>query len=174
MLSAPTKRCYNCGKVKDKTEFMPRKIAADGYRSGCRDCHREFTKTWRKLNPVKNREIYTKSHKKRHSSASYRLNASMRAAICETIRRGKGGRKTFDLLGYTLNELMAHLERQFLKGMRWGNYGEWHIDHIKPLSSFKIAGADDPELMRAWGLTNLRPIWAKDNISKGCKITHLI
>ena len=52
--------------------------------------------------------------------------------------------------------------------------GEWHIDHIVPLASFVIAGPDDPELRRAWALTNLRPLWAKDNMRKGAKVETLL
>lgn len=88
-----------------------------------------------------------------------------------------GGRKmrpTFACLGYTREELAVHLERQFLKGMGWENMGEWHIDHIIPLSSFNVSGYDDPELRRAWGLANLRPLWAVDNLRKGAKIECLL
>jgi hypothetical protein len=65
-----------------------------------------------------------------------------------------------------MEELKTHLGRQFLRGMGWHNMGQWHIDHIIPLSSFTITGPDDPELRRAWALTNLRPLWAVDNLTK--------
>jgi hypothetical protein len=39
-------------------------------------------------------------------------------------------------LGYTPDELKTHLESLFTEGMTWGNYGDWHIDHIKPVSRF--------------------------------------
>lgn len=81
---------------------------------------------------------------------------------------------TFDYLGYTPEELMAHLERQFVKGMGWHNMGEWHIDHIVPFSSFSIESRDDPELRRSFALTNLRPLWAKENIAKSDKRLFLI
>jgi 5-methylcytosine-specific restriction endonuclease McrA len=87
---------------------------------------------------------------------------------------GKGGRSTEELIGYTVSDLRDHIERQFLRGMTWDNYGEWHIDHIVPLSSFTITGPDDPELRRAWALTNLRPLWATENLQKHKKRTHLI
>lgn len=58
--------------------------------------------------------------------------------------------------------------------MTWANMGEWHIDHIVPLASFTFRDADDPEVKRAWALTNLRPIWARDNIIKKDKREFLI
>lgn len=106
----------------------------------------------------------------RATSPKFRLENTIRSGIHAEIRRGsKRGRKTFDLLGYTSVELMAHLERQFVKGMSWDNYGEWHIDHIVPLASFNYSTPDEPDFRAAWALTNLRPLWAMDNFSKGAK-----
>jgi 5-methylcytosine-specific restriction endonuclease McrA len=45
----------------------------------------------------------------------------------------------------------------------------WHIDHIIPISSFSFSSPEDPEFKAAWALTNLRPLWAAQNISKGAK-----
>lgn len=80
--------------------------------------------------------------------------------------------RTENALGYSKKEFMAHIERQFLKGMNWDNFGEWHIDHIVPVSFFIKTKIDDPKIINA--LSNLRPIWAKDNLSKHSKITHLV
>ena len=56
--------------------------------------------------------------------------------------------------------------------MSWDNYGDWHIDHITPKSTFDLS---DPDEIRAcWSLPNLRPLWGKDNIRKGAKIEVLI
>lgn len=79
-----------------------------------------------------------------------------------------------DILGYTVDELKHHLERQFLPGMSWANMGKWHIDHIVPLASFTFRDAGDPEVKRAGALTNLRPIWAHDNHVKKDKREFLI
>ena len=42
-----------------------------------------------------------------------------------------------DILGCTWEELVVHLESKFDNGMTWSNRGEWHIDHIIPMSSAK-------------------------------------
>lgn len=47
--------------------------------------------------------------------------------------------KTIELLGYSAIELKEYIESLFVEGMSWENYGEWHIDHIRPVSSY------DPE-----------------------------
>jgi hypothetical protein len=74
------------------------------------------------------------------------------------------------LVGYDVIELKRHLEEQFVDGMSWENYGEWHIDHIKPLSSFNITDINSDEFKKCWSLSNLQPLWAKDNLKKYNKI----
>lgn len=102
----------------------------------------------------------------------YALSRLVRRRI--TIALSKGGylktSPTREMLGCDYDELKAHLERQFLKGMSWENRGDWHIDHIVPLSS---AGSEE-ELLALCHFTNLRPLWASDNISKGAKMVSLI
>ena len=60
---------------------------------------------------------------------------------------------------------MAHLSNMFLDGMSFDNYGEWHIDHIVPLVTAKT----EEEVIKLNHYTNLQPLWAKDNLSKGGK-----
>ena len=74
--------------------------------------------------------------------------------------------KTFKLLGYTSDDLIAHLEKQFKNNMSWENYGEWHVDHIIPDSWFNYSSTKDEEFKKSWSLNNLQPLWAKDNLSK--------
>lgn len=114
---------------------------------------------------------------KRRATPQGKLENTIRAGIHVEITRGsKRGRKTFDLLGYTAENLKAHIERQFQPGMSWDNYSlhGWHIDHIKPVSAFNYSTPDDPDFRACWALTNLRPLWAKDNLSKGARRLLLV
>jgi hypothetical protein len=54
--------------------------------------------------------------------------------------------------------------------MTWDNYGEWHIDHIKPRVLFDNRIAE--QALRCWALTNLQPLWAADNMAKGSSYTE--
>lgn len=74
--------------------------------------------------------------------------------------------KTYELLGCDFKTFKKHIERQFTKGMNWDNHGDWHYDHITPLSTAK----DLSEFESLNHYTNIQPLWAKDNISKGCKV----
>jgi hypothetical protein len=70
----------------------------------------------------------------------------------------------------TPDELMDYLEGRFTEGMTRDNYGKWHVDHIRPISSFDFTGPDiEGQLHIAWNYTNLQPLWAVDNMSKGAK-----
>jgi hypothetical protein len=85
--------------------------------------------------------------------------------------KGYGGTKpssSIELLGCTVEEARAHIERQLLPGMTWENHGEWHIDHVRPIASFDLT---DPEQVRACAhFTNLQPLWAADNLAKGARL----
>lgn len=77
--------------------------------------------------------------------------------------------KTEKILGCSYQEFRRHLESQFQEGMTWDNYGRngWHIDHIYPVSK----ASDERHLIELNHYTNLQPLWEKDNISKGNKIS---
>lgn len=136
-----------------------------------RDARRDYMREWLADNPDKS-AAYAR---KRLRDPRVRLENAVRCRIWGAIARGsKAGRSSFDLLGYSADELKVHLERQFQRGMTWANFGSWHIDHILPLSSFNYTTPDDPDFKLAWALTNLRPLWAKENLEKGAKRLNLI
>lgn len=91
-----------------------------------------------------------------------------------SMREKKAGRTWETLVGYSLSDLCRHLERQFLPGMSWSNLDQWHIDHIIPVSSFDLSDVDDENFAACFALTNLRPLWARDNLKKHSKRLLLI
>ena len=93
----------------------------------------------------------------------------MSRQIRRSLGTDKNGAKWEEVVGYSLDELKSHLEKQFQPGMTWDNYGKWHIDHIKPISSFNINGINSDDFKKCWSLNNLQPLWAKDNLQKGNK-----
>ena len=69
--------------------------------------------------------------------------------------------------GCSYRDLRDHIEKQFKPGMNWSNYGQWHVDHIKPFSLFNISKRS--ELLKAFNYKNLQPLWAKENLKKSSK-----
>lgn len=92
----------------------------------------------------------------------------LRDSLNRIFNNWKGGRKKMEKLhGYTFEQLVARIEFQFKDGMSWDNRSEWHIDHKKPIARFLEQGITDPKIINA--LSNLQPLWAKDNLSKSNK-----
>lgn len=77
---------------------------------------------------------------------------------------------TFEQLGYSAEQFVAHVERQFAKGMGWHNMGEWQIDHIIPVSE----ATNEADVVALNQLSNLRPMWSPENNSKKDKRLHLL
>ena len=102
---------------------------------------------------------------------NFRISQNCRGYLKTIFRKYKHKKSaTFrELLGCSIDHLKIHLQQQFKKGMNWNNhsYRGWHIDHIKPISSFNL---ECPLQQRAcFHYSNLQPLWAKENLSKGAK-----
>jgi hypothetical protein len=138
--------------------------------------HREKSLAKRKT-PEWRKENAGRIKRRRKQNPGYRLHCNISRAVSLSLNGDKGGRRWESLVGYTRAELVAHLERQFTKGMTWGNMGGddgWQVDHIIPRASFTFSSADDPEFKACWALTNLQPLWRVDNLAKREKRLHLI
>ena len=136
-------------------------------------------KIWRENNPNKLKEYrykYSKSdsckedRKKWYRSIKKRSPhiLAWRSILNNTLKRfgKKKEDETIKLLGYSAIELKEYIESLFIEGMSWENYGDWHIDHIIPVSSYNPETSIDV----VNSLKNLQPLWAFDNLSKGNKI----
>lgn len=97
-------------------------------------------------------------------------------ALREVIRKRAGAKRgtAASYLGCSWDALKAHLEAQFQPGMSWSNRSltGWHIDHIVPVASFDHTV--DAEVRACWHYTNLRPLWGKENQSKGARVCPAI
>ncbi len=126
----------------------------------------------RRLGPAKIKQR-ANERKRRLESPNYRiaqnLRGRLRVALIQQGVKNKSA-KTFHLIGCSPSFLKEYLESLWLDGMTWENYGPqgWHIDHIKPCCSFNLELAEEQE--KCFHYTNLQPLWADDNISKGGKI----
>lgn len=123
---------------------------------------------WYARNPDYNSAYFVEYNKvRRQVDPLYKLTGNLRCLVNVSFKVKAWGKttKTQQLLGCTFEELAKHLQSKFKDGMTLENYGEWHIDHIKP-----CATATSPEELAAlFHYTNLQPLWASENLSKGSK-----
>lgn len=198
-LNTQCKDCYkkynliNSDKIKQYQKSYRQKNTLK-----MKEYNKEYSKEYRKLNlnkiKEKNREYYKsnidkykKNSKKWHETNKSKVNAkfkirvncdplfklrkNVRALIHHSFKRNKTKNfkkqlKTEQLLGCTIAELYNYLASKFTEGMTFENHGQWHIDHVIPLAS----ATSQSEIEKLCHYTNLQPLWAKDNLSKGANI----
>jgi len=170
------KTCSCCGVSLDETNSY--KLS-----TYCKKCHnencvkrakgekyKEYRKEYKLANKekLKNKQkIYMGEYLKKPEN---RLIFNIRRRLSDFIRSKNSADRAG--VGCTKEFLISHIERQFNNGMTWDNYGTvWHIDHIIPISKFKRT---KEELLKANHFTNLQPMMALDNMSKGNKIIGIV
>jgi hypothetical protein len=170
---------YNAGQNKRRKK----RYETDAeYRQKCVD---RSSETYQKMTQAQRRQRWQNSRarnpdthrdymrnymaKRAEGDIDFKLRGVLRARVRAAVTRGGGekSRKTMQLVGCSVPKLRQHLEAQFTDGMTWDNHGEWHIDHIKPCASFDLTDAEQQR--ECFNYTNLQPLWAKDNLSKGAK-----
>ena len=136
---------------KQQQEYCERNRELLSYKSG----------VWKKQNRDKWND-YIKKFKKKNPS--YRIAEQLRSRIYHALKGKSKSQSTQKMLGCSFIELKKYLESKFKSQMTWKNYGKWHIDHIKPCSSFDLTKED--EQRKCFHYTNLQPLWAIENLKK--------
>ena len=134
---------------------------------------REYHKQWRDENIEHHREVKRNYERTRKANDPiYKLIGNFRTAIYTVLKENNMSKYDhyFDMLGYSQEDLVSHLDFLLNDGMTWENYGEWHVDHKLPIDSFNFRNSKDPEFKECWSLNNLQPMWGSENISKGTNI----
>jgi hypothetical protein len=165
-----------------------KKVADKKWREKNKEKLNEYVKTWYEQNKEHRKEYLkeyreknaddirkTKRDYERNRKANdplYKLISNFRTAIYQVLKENRVDKNQsyFDVLQYTPEQLIVHLEKQFTERITWENYGEWHVDHKQPISSFNIQEMGDSEFMKCWSLENLQPMWGEENIRKSNKI----
>jgi hypothetical protein len=190
-------RCTKCGNWKpaDSIYFPCDKQKRSGFSSHCNECHsirsknyqatdrakelRRFRRQrpdvkekerqrWKGYQPIANhREAI-----RRKTDPKFALKSRMRSLMYDALKGNKGGKRWQDIVGYSVDDLRRHIEKQFKAGMTWERFlsGEIHIDHKIPVAVFNFTTPDDIDFKKCFALKNLQPMWAVLNISKGAKL----
>lgn len=108
---------------------------------------------------------------KYRTDLQYKIAHNHRARVYSALRAQQATKDStsLELMGCTLEIVIQHIENQFQEGMSWENWAHdtWHIDHIRPCASFDLT--NESELRECFHYTNLQPLWANENMSKGDK-----
>ena len=125
----------------------------------------------RSMSPEEKQELNRRANirmRKFLSDPRNRMSNRMSCAVKRLLHGQKKGRHWEDLVGYTIDDLRAHLERLWEPDMTWENYGKsgWHIDHVKPITAFRYDSYEDADFKTCWALENLMPRWCTTEIAK--------
>ncbi len=142
---------------------------------------KEYDKNNKNKRKIKNKNWYQKNknkiriyrNNKKKTDIQYKLSENLRGRLRNAIQGNQKVGSAVKDLGCTIDELKTYLESKFKPSMTWDNYGfyGWHIDHIKPLASFDLT--DRKQFLEVCHYTNLQPLWANENLSKGKKVEIL-
>lgn len=170
-------KAWRVGKAHKERAYRARYKAANPEKvkaanAAWRDANRpatvEASMRWRAENPEAYREQQRQYQARRRGEDDvFRFTNSVRSLVGGSIKRGGGAKSASSerLLGCTMEEFRAHVARQFLDGMAWANYGDWHLDHVRPCASFDLTTEEGR--LACMNFTNWRPLWSEDNLRKG-------
>lgn len=183
-----THQCKNCFKQYNEKNRESRKIYYESYKLKNKEKIKKRSAAWYLKNKESYRKKQNESYKKFYADNKQRLikksviynkkrydnNPTHR--LCHHFSNrlrssilNKEKNRAFWLVDYTKEQLIKHIESLFKEGMSWGNYGDWHIDHKKPIAAFNFTSYKSKEFKECWSLENLQPLWANENIRKGKK-----
>ena len=170
------KKCKTYKNNNKEKCKISRKTYYNNNKEKCKEVDRLYYKE-NKENKRITRNEYRKNNREKvrlqekalkDKNPTYRLGCSVRTLIGNSISK-KGYRKnskTANILGVSIPEFKIYLESQFKQGMSWENRGDWHIDHIIPISFAE----NEEEVIMLNHYTNLRPLWKVENLSKNDNI----
>jgi hypothetical protein len=131
------------------------KEAAKRYRDSHREKETARFLRWAKKHPLSTRPLPCK--------IAQLLRNRLDSALHDNAKSGSAVRD----LGCSIEEFKIYIESKFKEGMSWDNWGRrgWHLDHIKPISSFNLLDKD--QFLEACNYRNLQPLWWYENFRKG-------
>lgn len=174
------KSCSKCKSLKSADDFSKNKNSKDGLFSQCKSCrkaYRDANKQWyidyQRKYRAENRDKVIESavqykKRRRELDPTFRMIDNFRSRVTIFCRKVKMNKKQSSLsfIGCSVDDFKVYIESKFMVGMSWDNYGEWHIDHIIPISS----ALSEEDLKSLNHYSNLQPLWAFDNVSKGNRV----
>ena len=146
---------YNNNKQKEREYYQNNKE---------RRC--KYLKQWRHRNKD---HLSLRAKQRYHQDVEFRIASTLRSRLNQAIKNNQKSGSAVKNLGCSIADFKVYIESKWQEGMVWDNWTKdgWHIDHIKPLCQFDLTNPE--ELKKACHYTNLKPMWAKENLSKGSR-----
>lgn len=166
-------QCNNCVSLIKRAWWKANKERRKKYAENYRERRRITNKLWVENNKDRartNNRNYKKNRKQTDPLYKLAYNLRIRTSKLFNQKRFIKTTKFAEYIGCSIDELKLHLESKFTTEMTWENQGQWHVDHIIPLS---LANTEE-ELYKLCHYTNLQPLWAIDNCRKGNRVNYEI
>lgn len=156
------KKCSRCGQVQPICEFGTNASSIDGHQSYCRACKSKLKSRRQKTDVLFRLRHHITTRSK--STLKDKTPADLYTNLEHYL-----GYKLYELKRQVSDELRERMDMSFIEAIR----NDFHLDHIRPLSSFKLTEIDSEDGLRrfreCWHPSNLKLIPAKQNLRKGAK-----
>lgn len=194
LLTKQIKKCKKCGIVGKHTKHKGNK---DKLQTTCVACHKKACKEGYKENgdairayqkekyaenrdarlaqkkeyksrPETKQKINARQRTRYANDPAFRITENLRTALQRFLKGGKNGRRTFDIVGCSSEELVEYLEQTMSPETREAlEAGEKiEIDHIIPQHAPGIDFTNDAHVRAIYHYTNLQSLDKPTNIPK--------
>ena len=169
-------KCKTCCKNDDKKHYNKNRNLILSQHKNYYNENRDLILDKRKnyynenYNKIINRQVEYQKYK-RATDPNFKLIENLRSRTRNAFKSQniKKSNKTLELVGCTKDFFQSWIQFQLYGNMTVENYGKiWTLDHTIPISSFNLSNENEKRKCFFW--SNLRPMYVKENISKGNKI----
>ena len=183
--------CGRCKLTKPHCEYDISARSNTGFKPYCKSCWSVYMAGYYERNKDKYKQRYQGKRDKlleyqtQWNKDNFERRAEHReryyALLCNVLFKNAQNRWTgvvtqksltrvcrfSELLGCNKHELLERFRSLYAEGMHDMNYGEWEIDHIRPICSFDLT--DMEQMKQCFHYTNMQPLWREENQAKGTK-----
>ena len=147
--------CVRCSADADKAmQADPEKMAA----------RKAWRKNYRKRDDIREYERGLRRERMKDPTFKYRANMSSRISVAMRANKISKPAESEKLMGTTWAEFRKWIDGQLKEGMIPENYGEWHLDHVRPCASFDLT--EEAQCFVAFNWRNYQPMWGHENFDK--------
>jgi len=178
--------CVTCVKKRNKEQYKEHRDARLAYKKEHYEANRDALLAYQKEYREANRDALLAYHKEYNSKSetkqrvnawrrdrrandpAFRVRENLRKALHEFLKGSKNGRRTFDHVGCTPQELVEYLDRTMSPETRAAlDAGEKiHVDHIVPQRAPGIDIMNDAHVRAIYHYSNLLWLDESTNIHK--------